>query len=188
MRESESLRFFYFYFFFFIGLMVGHERGVRDWKSLESEFESFFFFFWVTKYDQIRIPFKFIQIAAYSFHKGICDYLIFFFFDNRIFRYIGVFWVNIAKLEVNLRYRYCSKLFGILRREIEFRYYRCRNLTKSMREKKKNVERESVEFWQRWYRISSAQFCCPCVECSKWKGKNKKIKIDKRIVAMPLPK
>ena len=157
-------------------------RCEREWKS-----ESFFFF-WVTKYDQIRIPFKFIQIAAYSFHKGICDYLIFFLFDNRIFRYIGVFWVNIAKLEVNLRYRYCSKLFGILRREIEFRYYRCRNLTKSMREKKKNVERENVEFWQRWYRISSAQFCCPCVECSKWKGKNKKIKIDKRIVAMPLPK
>ena len=39
-----------------------------------------FFFFWVTKYYQIHIPFKFIQIAAYSFHKGICDYLIFFFF------------------------------------------------------------------------------------------------------------
>ena len=31
-----------------------------------------------------------------------------------------VFWVNIAKWEVNLRYRYCLKLFGILRREIEF--------------------------------------------------------------------
>ena len=42
-----------------------------------------------------------------------------------------------------------SKLFGILRREIEFRYYRCRNSTKSMREKKKKVERENVEFRQR---------------------------------------
>ena len=113
-------------------------------------------------------------------------YFFFFWLDRALTQ--RVFWVNIAKLEVNLRYRYCSKLFGILRREIEFRYYRCRNLTKSMREKKKNVERESVEFWQRWYRISSAQFCCPCVECSKWKGKNKKIKIDKRIVAMPLLK
>ena len=60
-----------------------------------------------------------------------------------------VFWVNITKSEVNLRYRYCSKLFGILRREIEFQYYRCRNLTKSMREKKKKVERENVEFRQR---------------------------------------
>ena len=90
---------------------------------------------------------------------------------------LRVFWVNIAKSEVNLRYSYCSKLFGILRREIEFRYYRCRNSTKSMREKKKKVERENVEFRQRWYRISSAQFCCPCVECPKWKGKNKKNKI-----------
>ena len=59
-----------------------------------------------------------------------------------------VFWVNIAKSEVNLRYRNCSNLFGILRREIEFRYYRCRNSTKSMREKKKMVERENIEFWQ----------------------------------------
>ena len=61
----------------------------------------------------------------------------------------GVFWINITKSEVNLRYRYYSKLFGILRREIEFRYYRCRNSTKSMREKKKKVERENVEFRQR---------------------------------------
>ena len=82
-----------------------------------------------------------------------------------------VFWVNIAKSEVNLRYRNCSKLFGILRREIEFRYYRYRNSTKSMREKKKKVERENIEFRQRGYRISCAQFCCLCVECPKWKEK-----------------
>ena len=67
-----------------------------------------------------------------------------------------------------------SKLFGILRGEIEFRYYCCRNSTKSMREKKKKVERENVEFQQRWYRISFAQFCYLCVECPKWKGKKKK--------------
>ena len=72
--------------------------------------------------------------------------------------------------------------------EIEFWYYRCRNSTKSMRENKKKVERKNVEFRQRWYRISFAQFCCPCVECPKWKGKNKNKKIDKRIVAMLLPK
>ena len=82
-----------------------------------------------------------------------------------------VFWVNIAKSEVNLRYRNCSKLFGILRREIEFRYYRYRNSTKSMREKKKKVERENIEFRQRGYRISCAQFCYLCVECPKWKEK-----------------
>ena len=72
----------------------------------------------------------------------------------------GVFWVNIAKSEVNLHYRNCSNLFGILRRENEFRYYRCRNSTKNMREKKKKVERENVEFRQRGYQISCAQFCC----------------------------
>ena len=59
---------------------------------------------------------------------------------------MGVFWVNIAKWEVNLRHRYCLKLFGILRREIEFWYYHCRNSTKSMREKKKKVVRENFEF------------------------------------------
>ena len=112
----------------------------------------------------------------------------------------GVFWVNIAKFEVNLRYRNCSNLFGILRREIEFRYYHCRNLTKSMREKKKKVERENVEFQQRGYRISCAQFCYPCVECRKWKEKknwqtncgNAIAEIGKKkfvtIVAMALPK
>ena len=47
-----------------------------------------------------------------------------------------------------------------MRREIEFRYYHCRNSTKSMREKKKKVERENVEFRQRGYRISCAQFYC----------------------------
>ena len=72
----------------------------------------------------------------------------------------GVFWVNIAKSEVNLHYRNCSNLFGILRRENEFRYYRCRNSTKNMREKKKKVERENVEFQQQGYQISYAQFYC----------------------------
>ena len=94
--------------------------------------------------------------------------------------------VNIAKSEVNLRYRNCSNLFEILRREIEFRYYRCWNSTKSMREKKKKVERENVELWQRGYRISCAQFCFPGVRGVP-EVKRKK-KFDKLIVAMPLPK
>ena len=71
-----------------------------------------------------------------------------------------VFWVNIAKSELNLRYKNCWNLFGILRKETKFRYYHCRNSTKSMREKKKNVDRENVEFRQRGYRNSSVQFCC----------------------------
>ena len=74
-----------------------------------------------------------------------------------------VFWVNIAKSKVNLHYRNCSNLFGILRREIEFRYYCCQNSTKSMREKKKKVERENVEFQQWGYWIFWAQFCYPGV-------------------------
>ena len=85
-----------------------------------------------------------------------------------------VFWINIAKSEVNLRYRNCSNLFEILRREIEFRYYRYRNSTKSIREKKKKVERENVEFRQRGYRISCAQFCCPSV--SAWSARSEKKK------------
>ena len=79
-----------------------------------------------------------------------------------------VFWVNIAKSEVNLCYRNCSNLFGILRREIEFQYYCCRNSTKSMREKKKKVERENVEFRQQGYRISCAQFCYLGVRGVRW--------------------
>ena len=88
-----------------------------------------------------------------------------------------VFWINIAKSEVNLRYRNCSNLFEILRREIEFRYYRYRNSTKSIREKKKKVERENVEFRQRGYRISCAQFCCPGVSAWSARSEKKKKKI-----------
>ena len=36
-----------------------------------------------------------------------------------------VFWVKIAKFKVNLRYSYCSKLIGKLRRETEFRQWCC---------------------------------------------------------------
>ena len=47
-----------------------------------------------------------------------------------------------------------------------------------MREKKKKVERENVEFRQRGYRNSSAQFCCPGVRgvCGVSKVKRKKTK------------
>ena len=43
-----------------------------------------------------------------------------------------------------------------------------------MREKKKKVERENVEFRQRGYRISYAQFCCPSV--SAWSARSEKKK------------
>ena len=98
--------------------------------------------------------------SLFLFHS-LCVTLSDFFFgslqeDFEYGIYYGVFWVNIAKSEVNLRYRNCSNLFEILRREIEFRYYRCQNSTKSMRGKKKKVERENVEFRQQGYRISYA--------------------------------
>ena len=88
-REWE-FEIFYLFFIFFMGLMLGRERGVRDWESLENEFERVFFFFLITKYYQIRIPFKFIQIVAYSFHeRNMPLFGFFFFFYNRIFWYIA---------------------------------------------------------------------------------------------------
>ena len=58
-----------------------------------------------------------------------------------------------------------------------------------MREKKKKVERENVEFRQRGYRNFSAQFYCPGVRGVRGVPKVKrKKKFDKLIVAMPLPK
>ena len=57
-----------------------------------------------------------------------------------------VFWVNIAKSELYLRYRNYSKLFRVMRKESEFRYHQCEIQQKSMREKEKKGERENVEF------------------------------------------
>ena len=102
-------------------LVVGFQNCIRDLN--------FFFLYY----------FEFFLSISNQFNFKFYSYIIFF----------GVFWINIAKSEVNLYYRYYSKLFGILRREIKFGYYRCRNLTKSMREKQKKVERENVEFRQR---------------------------------------
>ena len=49
-----------------------------------------------------------------------------------------------------------------------------------MREKKKKVERENIEFRQRGYRISCAQFYCSCA----WNARSeKKKKFDKLIIA-----
>ena len=153
-------------------------------------------------YSYWHIPYAFGNCWKYFFVLYFLSQLFFankflFLFLNKLFFSImfnilchayffwQVFWVNIAKSEVNLRYRNGSNLFEILRREIEFQYYRCRNSTKSMRENKKKVERENVEFRQRRYRISCAQFCCPCA----WSARSeKKKKIDKLIVAMPLSK
>ena len=73
-----------------------------------------------------------------------------FFKKNLINSTLWVFWPNIAKFGVYLRYRHCSKLFRELRKESEFRQLCCRQLpkfNKSMREKEKRWERENFEFW-----------------------------------------
>ena len=133
----------------------------------------------------------FLEKFLLQIEKIVKNFLIF----NKLFPKLiyysthWVFWVNIAKSELNLRYKNYWNLFGILRRETEFRYYHCRNSTKSMREKKKKVERENVEFRQCGYRNSFAQFYCPGVRGVRRVPKVKRKKnFDKLIVAMPLPK
>ena len=89
----------------------------------------------------------------------------------------GVFWVNIAKFELNLRYRYCLNLIGKLRKEKEFRQQCCRNSTKIGERNKKSWREKEEEFQQRCYRNSSAQIpAWSCVLCARvWSGqKNKK--------------
>ena len=67
--------------------------------------------------------------------KFFCQSLVGFFFR--------VFWVKIAKLKVNLHYSYCSKLIGEMRRETEFRQWRCRNSAKKKQEREYATEIQS---------------------------------------------
>ena len=94
----------------------------------------------------------------------------------------GVFWLNIAKFEVNLRYRYCSNLFRDVRKESEFRQYHYRNSTKSRKDKKKKWEREIFDFRQHHHRNSFCPDLLPsgCLKCECVQGKP--------IVAMALSK
>ena len=87
-REWE-FEIFYLFFIFFMGLMLGRERGVRDWESLENEFERVFFFF----HNQIWSDSYSFQIHSNSgiffSWKEYATIWIFFFFYNRIFWYIA---------------------------------------------------------------------------------------------------
>ena len=66
-----------------------------------------------------------MQIYNFFKTKGV------FFKVNEILgEIIGVFWLNIAKFEIYLRYRYCFNLFREMRKESECRQHRCRNSTK----------------------------------------------------------
>ena len=122
---------------------------LHNFKYIFSVFKQYYIHFYIVFY--LYILFIHIFKKTKNHYLNTCNKL-------------GVFWVNIAKFKVNLRYRNRSNLFGILKREIEFQYYHCRNSNKSMREKKKKAERENVEFRQWGYQISCAQFCCPGVK------------------------
>ena len=88
-----------------------------------------------------------------------------------------VIWLNIAKFEIYLRYRYCSNLFRGMRKESEFRQHRYRNLTKVWERKwKSGRERECMNFGNVITEIPAARLACPsvCVVCSKWDVLKKK--------------
>ena len=93
-----------------------------------------------------------------------------------------VFWLNIAKFEVNLCYRYCSNLFRNLRKESEFRQYHCRNSTKVGERKRKSGREKFLIFGNTITEIPSAHTCClsGCSKCECVQGKPN--------VAMALPK
>ena len=59
--------------------------------------------------------------------------------------FFQVFWLNIAKNEVYWCYRYCLKLFGKMRKEIEFRQQCCRNYKKKWGERKLNFGNEIIK-------------------------------------------
>ena len=81
----------------------------------------------------------------------------------------GVFWLNIAKFEVNLCYRYCSNLLRKVRKESEFRQYHCRNSTKVGERKKKSGREKFLIFGNTITEIPSAHTCCPS-EYAQGKG------------------
>ena len=72
-----------------------------------------------------------------------------------------VFWLNIAKFEVNLCYRYCSNLFRNLRKESEFRQYHCRNSTKVGERKRKSGREKFLIFGNTITEIPFAHSCYP---------------------------
>ena len=78
-----------------------------------------------------------------------------------------VFWLNIAKFEINLCYKYCSNLFRNLRKKSEFRQYHCCNSTKVGERKRKSGREKFFIFGNTITEIPSAHTCCPsgCSKC-----------------------
>jgi len=74
-----------------------------------------------------RLP-AYIQCSKFWWHHSLFSYSLPLNW--------WVFSLNIAENHVYLWYGYCSKLFGKLRKESEFRQWCCRNSNKSMRKKR----------------------------------------------------
>ena len=72
----------------------------------------------------------------------------------------GVFWLNIAKFEINWCYRYCFNLFSNLRKESELRQYHCRNSTKVGERKIKSSREKFFIFGNGIAAIPFAHTCC----------------------------
>ena len=103
----------------------------------------------------------------------------------------GVFWLNIAKFEINWCYRYYFNLFSNLRKESELRQYHCRNSTKVGERKIKSRREKFFIFGNGIATIPSAYTCCPggCLKCECVQGKPNDVEKKKlAIVVMPLPK
>ena len=78
---------------------------------------------------------------------------------------LGVFWPNIAKFEVYLRYRHCSKLFREMGKESEFRQRCCRNSTKVWERKRKSGREKILNFGNHITKIPTVQTCWPKTNC-----------------------
>ena len=122
-------------------------------------------------------------------YLGLCHlYLVGLLFAMYGFR---VFWLNIAKFEVNWCYRYCFNLFSNLKKESGLRQYHCRNSTKVGERKIKSRREKFFIFGNGIATIPSAYTCCPggCLKCECAQGKPNDVEKKKlAIVAMPLPK
>ena len=84
-----------------------------------------------------------------------------------------VFWLNIAKFEVNWCYRYCFNLFSNMRKESKLRQYHYRNSTKVGDRKIKSRREKFLIFGNGIAAIPSAHTCCPggCSKCECVQGK-----------------
>ena len=85
----------------------------------------------------------------------------------------GVFWLNIAKFEVNWYYRYYFNLFSNLRKENELWQYHYRNSTKVGERKIRSRREKFFIFSNGIAAIPSAYTCCPSgyskCECAQGK-------------------